>query len=188
MTMHKEQLLGDTIFRVHELLTLEECQFHIDQSEKMGFADAPLGSDKTAEVFKEVRDNARVILDDPSLSAELYRRVTPFLPTDWFGWRPVGLNERWRYYRYDPGQRFAAHTDGCFRRENGEESQFTFMIWLNEDYTGGTTNFHLRSKQVLRVQPRTGSVLVFTHRQLHEGAVVESGRKYALRMDVMCAR
>src|SRR5262249_14165874 len=88
------------------------------------------------------------------------------------------------FYRYDPGQRFAAHTDGYFERDTGERSQFTFVVYLNQDFQGGTTNFYL-SRVPLVVQPRTGLALVFAHRQLHEGTPVEAGRKYVLRTDVM---
>ncbi len=49
-------------------------------------------------------------------------------------WTPAGLNERLRLYRYDVGQKFDWHRDGCFERDNGERSQFTFMIYLNDDF------------------------------------------------------
>jgi hypothetical protein len=49
----------------------------------------------------------------------------------------VGLNERFRFYRYDPGQHFAPHMDGCYQRANGEESQFTFLVYLNDGFVGG---------------------------------------------------
>src|SRR3954471_6603930 len=102
----KEQLLADAIFLIHDLLSPEECARHVAEAEGMGFAEAGLGGSSRDYIFKEVRDNARVIHTDAALSEEMYRRVAPFLPADWFGWRPVGLNECWRYYRYDPGQRF----------------------------------------------------------------------------------
>src|SRR5262249_2229028 len=136
---------------------------------------------------KDVRDNARVIVDDLDLAAEWWRRAQAFLPADWFGWRALGVNERFRFYRYDPGQRFAAHTDGYFERDTGERSPFTLMVYLNEGFRGGTTNFFL-SRVPLVVQPRTGLALVFAHRQLHEGMPVEAGRKYVLRTDVMYQR
>ena len=95
----------------------------------------------------------------------------------------IGLNERFRFYRYDPGEQFAPHTDGCFRRDNGEESLLTFMIYLNEGCEGGETNFG-----EVRIVPKTGMTLIFDHYLLHEGAAVVSGRKYVLRSDVMYGR
>jgi predicted 2-oxoglutarate/Fe(II)-dependent dioxygenase YbiX len=106
------------------------------------------------------------------------------LVEEWFGWRAVGLNERFRFYRYDPGQRFAPHTDGCFRRDNGEQSQFTFLVYLNDGFEGGATAFH-EGRASLLVTPERGQALVFDHRQVHEGRPVVRGRKSVLRTDVM---
>lgn len=183
--MHKESLLADTIFLVHDFLSVEECRFHIERSETSGYTEATIGG-ANGEVFKEIRDNARAMLDDLELAAAMYVRVAEFLPADWFGWTPVGLNERWRYYRYDPGQRFAPHTDGCISRENGEQSHFTLLVYLNDDYQGGCTNFYLSpGRKKLVVRPQAGTALLFAHKMVHEGAAVEQGRKYALRTDVM---
>ncbi|HEY1067119.1 MAG TPA: hypothetical protein VGE52_13445, partial [Pirellulales bacterium] len=51
------------------------------------------------------------------------------------------------------------------------------------DFTGGHTIFH--NPGPLDVAPRAGSVLVFHHPYIHEGATVETGVKYVLRSDVM---
>ena len=54
----------------------------------------------------------------------------------------VGLwcvNERLRFYRYDIGQQFDWHYDGAFERDNGERSQLTFMVYLNDGFVGGET-------------------------------------------------
>ena len=98
------------------------------------------------------------------------------------------MNERFRFYRYDPGQRFAPHFDGYFGRENGDRSQLTFMVYLNSDFVGGETKFYDENRTVrLTVRPAQGMAVGFEHLQLHEGAPVVSGRKYVLRTDVMYA-
>jgi hypothetical protein len=183
--MDKEQLVGDTIFVLRGFLASQECARFIELAEGCGFEDAPITTGSGFVLRKDVRDNDRVIVDDSELAADWWRRAGPVLPADWFGWRAVGFNERFRYYRYDVGQRFMMHSDGYFQRDSGERSHFTFMVYLNEDFTGGTTNFHHRSKNMLRVRPEGGMALVFAHQQLHEGAPVLSGRKYVLRTDVM---
>ncbi len=33
-------------------------------------------------------------------------------------WRPTGLNEQWRFCRYEPPQHFSAHFDGAFIQTN----------------------------------------------------------------------
>lgn len=44
-------------------------------------------------------------------------------------------------YRYEPGQFFAAHYDGIYKRSFMEQSQLTIMVYLNDSFTGGNTNF-----------------------------------------------
>jgi hypothetical protein len=128
----------------------------------------------------------RVMVDDEVLAARLFQRVRPFLPERIDEWVAAGLNERFRFYRYDVGQTFTPHYDGSFRRNDGEESKLTFMVYLNDDFSGGTTDFLTEGGNVwLRVQPRLGMALVFEHFQLHEGTSPKSGRKYVLRTDVM---
>lgn len=65
-----------------------------------------------------------------------------------------------------------------------ECSERTFMIYLNDDFTGGQTAFY---EFDVDVAPRLGMALVFQHRLLHEGCTVRSGVKYVLRSDVMYA-
>ena len=185
--MEKVQLLDDTIFVIRDFFSSQECAASIERAEASGFTDAPISTSVGFVMRKEVRNNGRVMLDDPELARRLWERARPLLPAEWFYWRAAGFNERFRFYRYDVGQRFAAHTDGYFERDNGERSQLTFMVYLNDDFEGGTTNFH-QARPPLRVRPQQGMALVFAHRQLHEGAPVVRGRKYVLRSDVMYRR
>jgi predicted 2-oxoglutarate/Fe(II)-dependent dioxygenase YbiX len=187
--MQKEVILENRIFLIHDFLSAAECREFIDRSEQSGYTDAPINSVFGASIRKDVRDNTRVILDDPVLAADWFQRALPYLPAQLGPWTPVGLNERFRFYRYDPGQSFKRHYDGSYRRLNREESLLTFMVYLNEDYTGGTTDFyHPDDRLKASVTPKTGMALVFEHLQLHEGAPVETGRKYVLRTDVMYKR
>jgi hypothetical protein len=91
---------------------------------------------------KDIRDNTRVMIDDPELARNLFERAKPLLPLEWNGWRLLGFNERFRFYRYDLGRKFALHSDGCFLRAAGERSYLRFMIYLNDGFEGGATAFH----------------------------------------------
>ena len=182
--MHKEMIDRDNIFLVHDFLAPEECVALIALSEQAGFGAAPITTSTGFVMRKDVRNNERVMIDDVPFALQLFERVRGFLPSPFMFRTVVGLNERFRYYRYDIGQRFAPHYDGCFERDNGERSEFTFMIYLNDDFSGGETKFYHGERKRIIV-PRQGTALVFYHHQLHEGAPVEKGRKYVLRTDVM---
>lgn len=181
--MKKEQLRGDQVFLIHEFLQPEECTQYIASSEDRGYEDAPITTSAGFLIRKNVRNNTRVMVDDSNLANSLWERAIEHVPQEWWYRKPVGLNERFRFYRYEPGQRFVAHADGAFDRGNGERSELSFLIYLNEDFVGGETVFCDSEK--IRVRPATGMALVFEHRQLHEGAVVEKGTKYVMRTDVM---
>lgn len=188
--MTKTLLDGEAIFTVAGFLTPEECDQFIAQSEATGFGDATFAG----TVVKEFRDNDRLMLDDPALAARLFDRAKALLPPVIEGREPVGFNERWRFYRYGPGQTFKPHHDGAHHRfRERQSSELTFLIYLNDDFAGGGTNFFHDFETYLRfgpaprlcVQPVRGTALVFQHRLLHEGGIVERGRKYVLRTDVM---
>ena len=185
--MRKELIVGDEIFVIHDLLSPEECEQQVHRCESAGFEDAPVTTDKGALLLKDIRNNSRSMFDDASVTAELFIRSRPFLPERLHAfWDVAGLNERLRYYRYDPGEKFSPHYDGAFERSETERSFLTFMIYLNDGFRGGETKFY--EPHNFSVLPERGKALIFVHRRLHEGSAVLSGRKYVLRSDVMYTR
>ena len=184
--MKKHCIDDDNIFLIRKFLSHEECDRLIERCEALGFEEATISTAAGFVMNKSVRDNDRVILDDPHLANQLWLRAKPFLPPTYCHRAAIGFNERFRFYRYAATQQFAIHSDGFYRRENGEQSNLTFMIYLNDDFKGGETNF-FNDQVDLRasVTPERGTALVFVHYQLHEGAAIETGCKYVLRTDVM---
>jgi hypothetical protein len=178
--MREYTWISDDIFTVAGFLSDAECDSYIRLSESLGFDDAPINTGFGQVVVKGVRDNARVILDDPALAESLWDRAREYVPAVFDRSDVVGLNERFRFYRYDPGQVFKWHCDGIFRRPNGERSQLTFMVYLNDDFEGGETRF-----EDFTIKPVRGMAFGFVHYLRHEGARVLRGRKYVMRTDVM---
>jgi len=173
-------------FFVDGLLDGPACATLIERYEALGFERAPITTARGFVFDEELRNNTRVMEDSPALAAALWAMLAPHVPPTLHGrWRAIGLNERFRVYRYEPGQRFAPHFDGYFRRHDGEESAYTVMVYLNEGFTGGHTNLLELQRTIV---PRVGRAGLFQHHILHEGAEVTAGVKYALRTDVMYRR
>ncbi len=172
------------IMTLPDVLSAAECASLVAFAEGKGFAEAPITTFRGPVMAPEVRNNTRVMIDDPARAAELWARVAHALPARARHGRSVGLNERFRFYRYEAGQCFRWHRDGAFERSNGERSRLTLMFYLNDDFEGGDTEF----EGGLRVRPKRGAALVFLHPVRHQGASVARGRKYVLRTDVMYAR
>ena len=169
----------------NDFLSPLECLEYIRMAEEQGFEEALIQTrDGGQEMNKDVRDNYRVIMDSPELAEEIWEKVKHLAPIE-DGWEPTGLNERMRFYRYEYGQQFKRHVDGEFKRSDDEVSMVTVLLYLNDDFNGGETQF-FHPFQV--VNPEQGQLLLFKHRQLHEGSPVTTGRKYVLRTDIMYSR
>src|SRR5687768_2828043 len=160
--MQCERLDGDRIFVVRGFLTAEECSSLVARSEQAGYDDAPITTAAGFVMRKDIRDNARVIEDDASLANEWWHRARPFLPERIDEWHAAGFNERFRFYRYDARQKFAPHFDGSFRRDTGEQSKLTFMVYLNADFSGGETKFYNEDRELhVTIRPERGMALGF---------------------------
>lgn len=129
------------------------------------------------------RNQDRVIRDDPGVAADLFRRLRPHLPERMGPLRLFGLNDRLRFYRYRPGQRFEPHMDHWYRPNERQITLHTVLVYFNDDFEGGETRFQEQVEQVLH--PRRGTVVLFQHKIRHEGCEVRRGTKYALRTDVI---
>jgi hypothetical protein len=188
MTIHR--WFEDYVFEVPDFLRTDRRDQLIAQAERQQFEEATVNTASGHLRRENLRNNDRVISDDGKLSAELWASASAFVPRNFKGRIACGLNERMRFYRYDPGQKFDWHQDGYYERENGERSQFTFMVYLNDGFGGGGTSFvdpHGRLFDPFTVVPKKGSALFFYHHLDHRGDEVTSARKYVLRSDVMYA-
>jgi hypothetical protein len=76
--------------------------------------------------------------------------------------------------RYPEGGEFKPHTDT--HRGNAERA-FTVIVYMDDDFTGGETEF---PRLDYRCQPKAGRVLVFLPTELHAGRPVLSGEKTVL--------
>lgn len=177
---------GYEIGTVRDALSPARCAALIRSAEAVGFTDAPITTPLGFVMAPEVRNNTRVMVDQPAFAAELWARLGPQVPARPGPWEAVGLNERLRFYRYEPGQRFAWHRDGAFARDPREASRLTLMLYLNDGFEGGQTDFDV--EPALSVRPEAGTALFFAHGVRHQGAAVVRGVKYVLRTDVMFRR
>ncbi|CAF0988158.1 unnamed protein product [Rotaria sordida] len=180
---------GKLAFILLNVFTPEECQQWIKMTEERGYSPALINLGEQQVLMTDIRNNDRCMIDDVAMAQMIFERIKLYLPNVFEDHQLVGLNERLRFLRYDPGQKFEKHLDGTYYRNDGslERSYITIQLYLNEGFQGGETTFvHFwdSTKNVSSI-PRTGMVLVFQHDLLHEGAPLRKGRKYTVRTDVM---
>lgn len=166
---------------INNFLTDAECTFFINMAEEMGMEEATITTPDGHEKRPEYRNNDRLIFDSADLAERLGERLRPHLDEYDPDWEYIGLNERFKIYRYEPGQSFKMHADASYKRNEDEMSFQTILINLNDDFEGGETEFF----GLETLSPKAGMATVFFHQLFHQGNEVTRGKKYALRTDVM---
>jgi hypothetical protein len=171
---------------VEDALPIALCKELIVRIEKHHPAAAPIIVGGREVMNDDIRNNERVIFDDAELAAALFQRTGEACPASLHDGTLIGYNERFRGYRYKPGQRFAPHFDGSYFRpmkDNFREgTQLSLLFYLNDGFEGGATRL---IDYEVTIRPKRGSLLAFEHAMLHEGCEVTSGTKYVLRTDAM---
>lgn len=182
--------IDEDIFTVSNLFSPDECLQLIGLAESIGFEAAAVRTVDGPKMKTHIRNNDRVALTDARLAADMWHRIAPYLPV-LDGCCACGVDSRIRFYRYFPGQHFKRHKDGTATNELGQRSKLSYLIYLNDDCTGGSTAFpeyrDVNGKQEkieYLITPATGTALLFRHERWHEGTPVSAGAKYVLRSDV----
>jgi len=168
------------IITIDNFWSEKECEEYIAKSESIGYEAAKISTEKGDKVVESVRNNHRVLHKDIDLANLIWEKLKNVAPKAIGNAKAIGLNELFRFYKYQAGQRFKKHRDESFIRNESEASYYTFMIYLNDNFTGGDTTFN-----ELSIKPKTGSALIFLHNLEHSGSEIEKGIKYVLRTDIM---
>ena len=138
---------GLACFVLKGVLTPAECEALIVATEGRGYAAALInGGGRMQTLDTDTRKSGRVIVDDKPTAVDWFGRIAGHLPqaigrggrvADEGARKLVGLNERLRFLRYHPGEYFAPHQDGSYRRPDGSESSLlTMMLYLNTSDKG----------------------------------------------------
>jgi hypothetical protein len=194
------------VFQLLNVLSRSECQQLIRLTESIGYLP-----DAAVSLPRSVRHNHSLtwVADDKTTDI-IWQRCAPFMTDDqgiFDAKQALGLNSRFRFYRYQPGDYFSPHTDGSWPGSkvidrqlvanafSDRWSQLTFLLFLSDEYEGGRTQFYLPSNNhdeptVVNVQTPVGGVLCFPHGMhplhcLHSSEAIVSGSKYIIRSDVL---
>jgi len=203
-------------FQLLHLLSSDECRRLIEMTERLGYSE-----DASVSLPRSVRHNENLVwVADETTHDIIWQRCKDLMYDNigiFGGKKPLGLNKRFRFYKYGKGDFFKPHTDGSWpgsRVVDGRLianaypdrfSQMTFLILLNDDFTGGETAFYLdrsdpskpakttENIKVAKVRTPAGGVLCFPHGThplhcLHSSEPILSGAKYIIRTDLLFER
>jgi prolyl 4-hydroxylase len=179
------------LWTVPALFSPEECAQILDDANAGPWLAATVNAEEGRVVDTRIRSSTTAIVRDAALAEELFRRVRPHVPermSTELGSRgrvpmvAVGIFLPLRIYRYEVGQHFGLHQDQSYSGEKNTRSLLTLMVYLNEGFGGGETDFPEQNRTIV---PRTGEALLFQHAILHAGRAVTEGTKFVLRSDVL---
>lgn len=190
--MEQKKTMANSFVVLRQILSAEECVNLIQVSCSQGFEEAKVGFSSGAQFAKNIRNNERMEFESKELAETLWNRIRNAGIDDLeHAGSPLGLNPKFRFYRYSPGQRFKPHKDGKVKSDDGSQSLFTVLFYLNQGFHGGQTTLLLDGPSSVQpasrvsITPRCGDALIFCQSLWHEGAVVTEGEKYVLRSDLM---
>lgn len=191
------------VFQLLNVLSEAECQRLIELSEKMGYLP-----DAAVSLPRSVRHNDNVTwVADTLTTQRLWQRCTSAflnLNDPYIDKQPLGLNARFRFYRYQQGDYFKPHTDGAWFGSAVENdqlitdafgdrySQYSFVLFLSGGFGGGRTEFYLdrNSEPDACISTPLGAAVCFPHgghplHCLHSSEMITHGIKYIIRTDVL---
>jgi hypothetical protein len=200
-------------FQLLNLISESECRQLIDITESLGYLQ-----DAAVSLPRSVRHNHNVtwVVDEKTTDI-IWQRCAPLISDDeayLSGKKALGVNARFRFYRYRPGDYFKPHTDGSWPGSKVADkklvtnsypdrwSQLSFLLFLSDEFEGGSTQFYvsqahpsrparnLEQATVVNVRTPMGAALCFPHGAhpqhcLHSSEEIKSGTKYIIRSDVL---
>jgi len=165
------------ILEIHDLLTSDECDELIDISLKHGLIDSGVWNmDSSITIDENHRNSSQVWLDNNINLVNKIKRLS-----EKYSGFSTNTQESLQVVKYNIGGKFNSHYDACIsgkqsincKNMNGISGQrrTTFMIYLNDDYTGGETEFIYLNK---KIQPKKGKAILFKNTDENENIIYQS--------------
>eukprot|EP00112_Aurelia_sp_Birch-Aquarium-sp1_P024856 Seg802.5 transcript_id=Seg802.5/GoldUCD/mRNA.D3Y31 product="hypothetical protein" protein_id=Seg802.5/GoldUCD/D3Y31 len=219
-----------TVACVTNLLSSAECKEIINSGNQYGF------NNMMGKYTRSQRSNSRLLILDRKLATNLWQslepEITALLSENSLSCQPLGfdvsrgewalhgLNEAFRVNKYSAtsNEFFSVHKDAQFCPNADRRSLFTLLIYLNDDFSEGTTNFYFPKKSErdsilngvgkdmtvqdeiesfggldkgynkFEIKPSAGKAVIFSQNIIHESIPVTKGTKFILKTDVMVRR
>ena len=103
-------------------------------------------------------------------------------------WKFEGVTKYVMYALLKPGQSFPIHTDtGAEYSTDGKQSKFTVLIYINDNFEGGTTQFYNKKFiKTFEIAPKSGRTLIFDIDLFHAGMPIKHGIKMWIGTELLC--
>lgn len=171
---------------INNFLTEEECKEIISLIDSNNERSAVIDDGSYGIRIDENRTSSTSYFDNTIIIiSQIKDKIAKYLNVDSKRIEPL------QGQKYGSGQYFKPHYDYLFSSEETQRIKesgnryWTFLIYLNDDFDGGTTNF---PKLNFEIKPKKGMALMFQNMKndqviqesLHEGKSVLTGFKYII--------
>ena len=190
LTIHKE---GDyEVVEIHGLLSDDECDTIKDMAIVKGLEESMVwnyGEQTGNTLIKDHRKSKQFWLEDKTSAVTMkIARITERLTGI-----PISHQEMLQVAMYEAGGMFNEHYDACDHEDdeycakmnnNSGQRRATLLIYLNDDFEGGETEF---VNMGIKVKPEKGKAILFWNTtndesiipmSKHKGCEVRSGEKW----------
>jgi hypothetical protein len=208
-------LLSSVVWTIDNFFSPEQCMEIIASGENVGFDKIPHGERSRLICFEQNGMIENIIMDNINKSNfveaftsadNIWSKPYGFYPSN-VQWDPkdIGINKCYRINKYvDSG--FSWHRDAQYTMTDLVRSNYTLLVYLNDDFTNGETEFILsddivhdgitvqneleqtfmdKSHRRLTIIPKKGMAVLFPQCLLHRGNTCD-GTKYVFRTDLVC--
>jgi prolyl 4-hydroxylase len=171
---------------MEDFLTLEECQALMALAASQGLKGSTLYAGGMAQQQRDVSTrsstNTWLSRETSNVTDRIYRRAAqilrmkesllqqpPFYRADEEGdYTQHSIAESLQVVRYAPGEEYAAHHDFVYPslRHRYQPTRYaTLLLYLNDDFTGGQTNFpravNPSQQEGITITPKAGKAVLF---------------------------
>ena len=97
---------NEHILVINEFWSTKVCDEFILKSEKIGYEPAMVQTGNGQKIVESVRNNQRILFTDQKLADEIWGKVQGSIKPKLGKSVAIGLNEMFRFYKYEKNQKF----------------------------------------------------------------------------------
>lgn len=197
-------------FQLLNVLSDKEADAIVKLTEELGYHE-----DSPVSLPHSVRHNENLNwVVSEQIDNTIWNRSAALVTEVINGQTARGINARFRFYKYGEGDFFKPHSDGAWPGSRvideklitnaypGLFSQYTYLIFLSDNYDGGRTEFMVSKSdpskparidsdtKIESVLTPKGAILCFPHGThpshcIHSSEQITRGKKYIIRTDIL---
>lgn len=135
-----------------------------------------LSTFEKAKFYNQGRVNKELFLNNDLVKNIILNKIQQINKK--YNFSEILISEPQEFYLYEKGNYILPHKDSSEELEKNIFSNYTAIIYLNDNFIGGNTIFN---NTKLTIKPIKGGLLLFKHTLMHEAEEIKEGYKIIYR-------